>query len=341
MNNEIKTRVPLLDKNGNIAQPGYAKSMLFDYNRRDIKANKFRIKEWDYYLIYNSEYAIALTVADNSYMGLISASFIDFANRKQRTTSPMTFMPLGKTNLPNTSVTGDTHFSNKRVDFYFANNNGERSIRAKMKNFDGKQDFYAEFILTDEPKESMVIATPFDKPKHFYFNQKIVGFRAKGFAVIGDKQITFDEDTYALLDWGRGVWTYKNTWYWASACGCIDGETFGFNLGYGFGNTSAGTENMLFYKGKAHKLDQIQFNIPKENGKLDYCGEWSFTSNDNRLTLIFEPILDRYANANALLIKSTQHQVFGKFSGTVVLDDGQQLEIIDLLGFAEKVDNRW
>ena len=341
MNNEIKTRVPLLDEAGNIAYAGYAKSMLFDYDRKAIKAGKLRIKEWDYYLIYNQKYAIALTVADNSYMGLISASFIDFEKKTQHTTSPMTFMPKGKTNLPSTSITGDTIFCNKRVDFCFANNNGDRRIRAKMKKFDGKKDFYAEFVLTNEPKESMVIATPFDKKKHFYFNQKIVGFRAKGFAIIGDQQIDFGDDTFALLDWGRGVWTYSNTWYWSSACGEIEGVAFGFNLGYGFGNTSSATENMIFYDGQAHKLDQVKFNIPTKKGKLDFLGKWTFTSNDNRLNLTFEPILDRYANSNALIIKSTQHQVFGRFSGTVILDEGKELRIKDFLGFAEKVDNRW
>ena len=38
---------------------------------------------------------------------------------------------------------------------------------------------------------------------------------------------------------------------------------------------------------------------------------------------------------------SDQHQVFGKFSGSVILDDGSKLEIKDLLGFAEKVRNKW
>ena len=64
-------------------------------------------------------------------------------------------------------------------------------------------------------------------------------------------------------------------------------------------------------------------------------------SSDNRVNLTFEPILDRNSNANVLVICSIQHQVFGKFSGTVVLDDGTKLVLKDFLGFAEKVDNRW
>ena len=59
---------------------------------------------------------------------------------------------------------------------------------------------------------------------------------------MGEENINFDsKDTFAILDWGRGVWTYKNTWYWSSATGEIDGVPFGFNLGYGFGDTSKAT----------------------------------------------------------------------------------------------------
>lgn len=341
--NKIDKKTKLLDEEGNLLAPGYATEMLYEYDRREIKANSLRIKEWDYYLIYNQNYAVALTIADNSYMGLVSASVIDFKTKKEKTTSPMSFWPNGRTNFPSTSKTGDVCVKNKRSWFEFKNDNGKRILKAEMKDFDGDKTLNAEFELTDEPQESMVIATPFDKPKHFYLNQKIVGFRAKGYVQVGNDNINFDsKDTFAILDWGRGVWTYKNTWYWSSACGLVDSVPFGFNLGYGFGNNEHATENMLFYNGKAHKLDKVTFEIPKNNkNEYDFMSNWKFISNDNRLDLTFTPILDRYSNANALVICSIQHQVFGKFNGKVILDDGTELKLKDFLGFAEKVDNRW
>lgn len=88
------------------------------------------------------------------------------------------------------------------------------------------------------------------------------------------KPARFDPETAtAVLDWGRGVWTYQNTWYWGSASGYVDGVPFGMNLGYGFGDTRAATENMLLYDGVAHKLDQVDFGIPKDAaGKDDLLG---------------------------------------------------------------------
>lgn len=41
------------------------------------------------------------------------------------------------------------------------------------------------------------------------------------------------------------------------------------------------------------------------------------------------------------VVRSGQHQVFGSFTGTAVLDDGTAVRLKELLGFAEKVDDRW
>ena len=95
----------------------------------------------------------------------------------------------------------------------------------------------------------------------------------------GDVTYWFSPKTdYGTLDWGRGVWTYDNTWYWGSGNGTVGGKPFGFNIGYGFGDTSAATENILFYDGKGHKLDDVTFHIPEG----DYMKPWTFSSSDGR-----------------------------------------------------------
>ena len=50
-NHEVTTRQLLLDSKGEIAEPGWAGSQIWDYKRSMIKAPKFRIKESDYYLV--------------------------------------------------------------------------------------------------------------------------------------------------------------------------------------------------------------------------------------------------------------------------------------------------
>lgn len=115
----------------------------------------------------------------------------------------------------------------------------------------------------------MVIATPFDKNAHFYFNQKINCMRAEGVVKCGNKEWKFDKsDSMGTLDWGRGVWTYDNTWYWGSLQGYLeDGSRFGWNIGYGFGNTSAASENMLSITGNRINSTKLLSTSPSKTAR--------------------------------------------------------------------------
>lgn len=332
---------PLLNDKGELNEVGYAFDLVKEYNRNHIKAKKSRIKEWDYYYFGDDEYGVALTIADNSYMALISATVLDFKEKKEWTKSYMKWFTDGSLCLPSTSYNGDLLVEeDNKYNFKFYNNNEKRHLVCFLRNLRDKYDFRCDITLSRTTDKSMVIATPFkDHPRHFYYNQKINLLNAKGEFKFGPISHKFN-NAYGVLDWGRGVWTYSNTWYWSSLNASYKGHTVGFNLGYGFGDTSAASENMFFYDKKAYKLKDVKFNIPVVNGKEDYLGKWTFTSENGDIDLVFEPLIDRYSNTNALIIQSKQHQVFGKFSGTVKVD-GNSYSFENLIGFAEKVKNRW
>lgn len=153
-----------------------------------------------------------------------------------------------------------------------------------------------------------------------------------------DKEYVFNRETdFGTLDWGRGVWTYINQWYWGSGNCMVNGKPFGFNIGYGFGDTSKASENMLFYNGTCHKIDDVTFHFSKE----DYMKPWKFTSSDGRFEMNFKPVLDRAAKTSALIIVSDQHQVFGYMSGQAVLDDQTVIKIQNVMCFAESVFNKY
>lgn len=68
--------------------------------------------------------------------------------------------------------------------------------------------------------------------------------------------------------------------------------------------------------------------------------DWKIESKDKKIDLSFHPLLDRFADSNVLFIRSLQHQVFGIFNGTIKVK-GRTIKIENLLGFAEKVFNKW
>jgi len=344
MKQNILTPGKLLNDQGKLDQAGYAYQLVKTYNRKAIKANPLRIKEWDYYLVANDSFGLALTVADNSYMSLLSATFLNFKDRTEHTFSPMSFFTFGKLGLPSSSESGDIHVKQPKMEIQIRHENNYRHILVSIPNFNKQESLQADILLTEMYDDTMVIATPYQEdPKAFYYNQKIIGMKAEGTIQYNDTVRYFDpENSYGILDWGRGVWTYENTWYWSAANGKIDNDLFGFNLGYGFGDTSQASENMLFYQGKAHKLDRVQFLIPGlPDGQPDYMKPWTFASNDGRFESSFDPILDRSSRTKVAVLESDQHQVFGYFNGRAILDDQTVVEFKNLLGFAEKVHNKW
>jgi hypothetical protein len=47
------------------------------------------------------------------------------------------------------------------------------------------------------------------------------------------------------------------------------------------------------------------------------------------------------AKTNALVLASDVHQMFGRYSGFVVTDEGERIQIKDLIGWAEEHRARW
>lgn len=342
MQHRITKPSNLLNKCGKLIQKGYATKPLLKYRRKDV-ARKSRLKEWDYYLIYNDKYAVALTVGKSKCIVLISASLIDFTTKKITGKTTVKLLSNRKFSMPESSETGDITIKDKKIYVSFRNNKCNRELYLLMKDVLDKNNLEISLTLSQEPCDSMVIATPFKQSdKMFYYNRKIIGMLASGQAKLGNQTFTFsNNNSYGLLDWGRGVWPYHTTWYWSAAQGRICGYRFGFNLGYGFGDTTAATENMLFYKGIASKLENVTFHIPKTKKGYQYLKPWKITSSDNRVELVFNPIIDRNVNLSAIILSTNQHQVFGTFSGYAMLDDGTILLLNDFVGFAERVENRW
>jgi len=340
MNHLVEKRQDLLDSNGYLNEAGYALKEVFNYDRKMIKASKWRIKEWDYYCAISKDYAFSFTVADLGYMALINASLLDFTTGKETKKTKMKFFTFGKLNLPSSADKGDVVYKDKTHDFKFLNRDDKRVLEVKIIDFVDGKNFTAKLNFKNYPNDDrMLIATPFKESlTRFYYNQKLNCMNVSGDILIGNKEYKFDEsEDFGVLDWGRGVWTYKNTWYWGSLSCMVDGKRVGFNIGYGFGDTSKATENIIFYDGTAHKICNVDFDLDDK----DYSKPWHFKADDDRINLVMTPLLDRIDNTNLLIIKNLGHQVYGKFNGYIILDNGKKISIKDKIGFAEKITNHY
>lgn len=343
MQTEITHTLPLLDAQGHITREGWARHPYWQYDRKAIKASWYRVKEWDYYSVFSADgsYGICITMSDLGYLGLFAVCYLDLQKGYYHQVEDMSILPRGRTGLSADSDTGSVSHAGKNLKISFDYRPGVRELKVSapgLKDAEGRTGLEAKIRLAQpEGMESMNIATSWrENRRAFYYNRKINCMPAEGYTDIGGERRVFQvANDFGALDWGRGVWTYRNRWYWGSGSGYVEGVPFGFNIGYGFSDRTPASENMLFFDGKAHKLDEVKFHI----NTSDYMRPWKFSSNDGRFEMDFVPAVDRTAKLNLGLLRTDQHQVFGYFSGTAVLDDGRILSIKDFMGFAEDVFN--
>jgi hypothetical protein len=340
---EIVTPGPLLTPDGSLTTAGWSRQPMLDCNLENANffALKFlqplRVKQWDYYAVFTRDHFFSFTVSDIGYLGMIFAYVLDFkTNTFQEETVSVPFAK-GVT-LPRNSTAGTSHFENGKVAMTFAVKDGVRHLKVDWPQF-GETSLSADLRLSrPADHESMTIAIPIEE-KRFYYNRKINCMPAEGWVRYGGQEYPLTPETsLGQLDWGRGVWAYSSFWLWASASGFLpDGRTLGLNMGYGFGDTSAASENAFILDGKAHKLGTLKFEYDGER----FMKPWRMKDEDGRLDLTFTPFYERVAKTDLKILHSEVHQMFGRYRGTLVTNDGDSFIIEDLVGFAEEHQAKW
>jgi hypothetical protein len=344
MQTELTQSGPLLQPNGQLSQIGWSRHALLDCNLEAARfyvlrpLQRLRIKRWDYYAVFSPQRFFSATIADLGYAGNLFVYTMDFATGDLHEEGLV--IPFGNgIQLPRNSATGDSHFADKRLKLDFSLQPGCRHLSVAWPDFHDGRGMQAEIDLAVLPEyESMNITIPIGT-KRFYYNHKMNCMPASGTIHYGNLTETLDPSTcLGSLDWGRGVWEYRSFWNWASASGFLpDGRTFGLNLGCGFGDLSRAGENAIILNNRIHKLEQVKFDYVSG----DYMRPWKFTDEEGRLNLVFTPFKDRLAQTNLGIITSQVHQLFGRFTGTFVTDEGMTIQIKDLIGFAEEHQAKW
>jgi len=344
MQRELTTPSPLLNEQGDLAQVGWARQPLLDCNLENTRFYRlrplqaFRLKRWDYYGVTTPDLFFSATLAHLGYAGLVFVYTLDLATGDFH--EETLTIPLGRgINLPRNSDQGDSTFDNGQVRVNFRLGENARRVEVDWPAFNGGQGLSADVTLHHRPQhESMVIVIPIGQ-RRFYYNRKVNCLPAAGWVQRGSQRTQLDpSSSLGTLDWGRGVWEYKSFWVWASASACLPGgRTLGLNLGYGFGDTGAATENVVILDGRIHKLAEVRFDYDP----ADFMEPWHMVSPNGRLELEFVPFKERVARSNLLLITSEVHQMFGRYRGKVVGDGGEAIEVRDVTGFAEEHHARW
>jgi hypothetical protein len=214
---------------------------------------------------------------------------------------------------------------------------GKRRVRFDLSAGLLGEDARGDLTLFQDPLgDYLSLATPFaGDPRAFFFEQKVPAIHAEGTVTIGGRTYSFDRSrTFAIIDWGRGVWPADVLWRWGAG---FTHEGVTFNLGNGFGDMSRASENLVVEKGVGHKLGPVDWSYDALQPLLP----WRFRDRRGRVDLTLSPIFHEEGGFDLGAYYSRLHKVYGFFDGTVTTPSGRRIEVSRALGFAEEMRLRW
>ena len=333
---EITEPSPALDELGNPLNFGWARSPCFSYDPGLIISPRRSVSESDRYIFFSSTHLIILELLDDGYLGYMGMSVVSLRDKKRSTHIWAIPFPLGCFGLPSNSDEGQVRLQGKK---YYLNlaamDGGVRIVKLEIPRFDHHQSVRGELVLTPPPgAQSLTTHMPWrEKKQAFRCSRRSPWYIVEGVILFGAQELVFTQgNSWGIYEWNRGVRPKKDIRFWAAACGRSGDRQAGISVGYDSADSSLGTENAFFLDGKIHKLDQVTFQISPSNWLLP----WRFTSNDNRLEMVFTPHQERISKHQMFLHSLKLRQIIGFFSGKVILDDGSEFEFKSFTGFAER-----
>jgi hypothetical protein len=334
--NEICEAVNLCNDRGELNKNsiGWARKPLFNCN---LSGRWLRKKKWNYWCVTNDECLFSATISNIDYAGMIFVYFLDFKTKKFIEKTIMT--PFGKgCTMPNV-VNESLIFKNSSIDIKMLKENNDTHIILSCNDFMGTTLQADMNINYPDGHETLNVVIPWNK-NTFQFTSKHECLPTSGSLRVGESNYSFNsENTFACLDFGRGIWPYRVKWNWANASGRINDRTIGLNLGGKWTDNTGMNENAIVIDGKITKISEdIIFEYDTDN----FMKPWSIRSLiSDSIELKFTPFYERIAKSDLKIIKSEVHQMIGYFSGRIKMYNDEYIDISNLLGCSEDHFGLW
>jgi len=335
---EITELTRLCDKKGNLNPEaiGFARKPIIDCN---LSGHYLRKKKWNKWYIFGEEILFFITISHLDYAAVCFVSFLEFET--QRFFEKTITIPLGignKLKMP-TRVLEPIQLKNNEIHINITYFQNQTFIKATSDNFDSDPLLAELTIQHPQEDDSLNVVVPWNR-QTFHFTAKHHALPTSGFVKLGDRVYQFnEEDCFAVLNFGRGVWPREARWNSAMASQRVRNQRIGLNFGGQWTDGTGMTENAVFVNGHMSKIhEDVLFNYDHAN----FMKPWYITSKfTDTVMLTFHPFFERNAKTDAKLVKSQTHQLVGYFNGQIKLDDGSTLLIQQMLGSVEDNQAKW
>ncbi len=333
---EITDPVLLCDDKGllNPDAIGFARHPIIQSN---LTKRFTRKKKWNYWCVYGEELLFSATIIHIDYA---VACFVYILNYEtQRFYEKQFIFPnLRNVKMPE-HVLGDVKYSDSNITINMIHKNRETHLSVSIPDFDN------EVLLADlriyHPPEDETLNVVIPKNRSiFHLTSKHHTLPTNGFVEIGEKRYYYNSDhSFAILDYGRGVWPRETNWNLAMASQRVGHHRIGLNFGGKWTDGTGMTENAVFINGQMTKIhEDVIFTYDKE----DHMKPWKIkTRFSNDVDLTFTPFFERITKTDAKIVRSNVNQLIGYFDGTIHLKDNSKLKITQMLGSSEDHFARW
>lgn len=334
--NEIIDAVDLCDSKGELNPEGigWARNPVFNCN---LSGRWLRKKKWNYWCITNKECLFSVTISNIDYVGMVFIYFLDIKTKKFMEKTIMA--PLGRNCKMPETVNASVIFKNPNMMIQMLQEDNDTHIIAACKDFMGVT-MEADFkVMYPKNHETLNVVIPWNK-NTFQFTSKHECLPTQGMLRVGENGYSFStDDTFACLDFGRGIWPYKVNWNWANASGIVNNKRVGLNFGGKWTDNTGMNENGIVIDGRITKISE---DIIFEYDKKNFMKPWTIKSAvTDSVNLKFTPFYERIAKSNLMIIKSEVHQMIGHFSGLIKTESDEYISVDNLLGCSEDHFGQW
>ncbi len=158
---------------------------------------------------------------------------------------------------------------------------------------------------------------------------------AAGFIEIGNETIEMTpDDSHVVMEDHKGFYPYVMKWNWVTGAGRDgDGVLTGFNLTENQ-STDADryNENCLWLGGKKSQLGAVTFDREDVGSDSEV---WHVRDHEGRVNVDFRLAQNDDVRINALVLESRYRGPYGRFSGHIVDDEDNAIDVSCCLGMGE------
>jgi hypothetical protein len=308
-------------------------------HRANLDGRPGRNKRWDYWAVLAGDLVVSAVYADVDHLGLADVWWADLVTGESG--GHGIAVPAEAVELPERPGTAPLTVDRDGLDLRIVDDDAGTRLVAAWHERDGRAGRLDVTVGLPAGHESLNVVVPWSDDL-FNYTSKHQARPVAGELVVGGHRRVVGEpegaEAWGVLDVGRGRWPSEITWNWAGGAGRSGRHVVGLQMGGKWTEGTGVTENGVIVDGRLTKIGaELRWDYDWD----DPTAPWHVTDPGGQLDVVLTPRFDKHSKLEGRKRGSETHQVFGTWSGRLRTDDGLELDLSGLQGFAEEARENW